>query len=79
MGSDSHSAFLADTAFAVNKGKDPKDTKGLKPAGEKKEKDRHQRRTKVASYAESLGTRLPIEEDPDRSGCSSIGFKYRFK
>jgi hypothetical protein len=39
----------------------------------------NQRRTKVASYAESLGTRLPIEEDPDRSGCSSIGFKYRIK
>jgi hypothetical protein len=38
MGSDSHSAFLADTAFVVTKGKDQKDAKGLKPAGEKNEK-----------------------------------------
>jgi hypothetical protein len=36
MGSDSLSAFLADTAFVVTKGKDQKDAKGLKPAGEKK-------------------------------------------
>jgi hypothetical protein len=36
MGSDSHSAFLADTAFVTNKGKDPKDSKSLKPSGDKK-------------------------------------------
>ena len=34
LGSDSHSAFLADTAF-VTKGKDPKDSKASKPPGEK--------------------------------------------
>jgi Zinc knuckle len=38
MGAESHSAFLADTAFVVTKGKDPKDSKSLKPAGEKNEK-----------------------------------------
>lgn len=39
MGTDSHSAFLADTAF-VTKGKDTvsKDAKDLKPTGEKSEK-----------------------------------------
>jgi Zinc knuckle len=37
MGSDSHSAFLADTAFDVTK--DQKDAKGLKPAAEKNEKE----------------------------------------
>jgi hypothetical protein len=38
MGGDSHSAFLADTAFVVTKGKDSKDSKGSKPPADKKEK-----------------------------------------
>ena len=38
MGSDSHSAFLTDTAFIVTKGKDQKDVKDLKPPADKIEK-----------------------------------------
>jgi Zinc knuckle len=44
LGSDSHSAFLADTAFVVTKGKDPKEDKDSKSPG-----DRKQKRTSVPS------------------------------
>ena len=38
LGSDSHSAFLADTAFIVTKGKYPKEDKDSKSTGDKKQK-----------------------------------------
>lgn len=38
MGSDSHSAFLADTAFIASKGKEPKEPKDSKIPGKEKEK-----------------------------------------
>jgi hypothetical protein len=57
MGADFHSAFLADTAFVVTKGKDPKDSKSLKPASEKNEKrsssamsDKHCYACEIAGY-----------------------------
>jgi hypothetical protein len=59
LGGESHSAFLADTAFVMTKGKCPKDCRDSKPpAEEKKEtKDRH-RMDLGALCTEILGTWL---------------------
>jgi hypothetical protein len=53
IGSESHSAFLADTAFVVTKGKDQKDAKGSKTAAEKNPQSHHHR--EPASHVENQG------------------------
>jgi hypothetical protein len=59
LGGESHSAFLADTAFVVTKGKSPKDSKDSKPPAEEKKKQKGCHRMDLGALsAEKLGTWL---------------------